>query len=214
MVVQRTRNGYKGATHGKNVEGTSIHTRSSPPLPNPKITDRTNTFSYGPIHKLSTPRGVFQQKAAPQYKYGGTGRGMKIGGPSTASTLGLSECHIDGPLKFAAPGIILKSEGSKKPGPECEALAQTHDTYPNSVKRKKAFARSFAPTSNSSAAGSVQTNSKVLTRSRPTTVTQSFSLDIVQPLNSSFEFAATTSEKGDSSGTSGGVDRGQIETHS
>ena len=57
MVVQRKRNSYKGATHGKNVEGTSVHTRNSPPLPNLKITDRTNTFSYGPTHKLSTPRG-------------------------------------------------------------------------------------------------------------------------------------------------------------
>ena len=213
MVVQRKRNGYKGATHGKNVEGTRVHTRSSPPVPNPKITDRTNTLSNGPSHKLSTPRGVFQQKAAPQFKYGGTGRGMKVGGPSVASTSGLSECHFDGPLKFAAPGISLNSAGSKKTGLECEALAQSHNIYPSSVKRKKAVARSFVPTPNSSAAGSVQTNSNELARCRPTTVIQPLSLDLVQPLNSSFEFAATTAGKGDYSGTSGGVDKGQLETH-
>ena len=45
------------------------------------------------------------------------------------------------------------------------------------------------------------------------TVIQPLSLDLVQPLNSSFEFAATTSGKGDYSGTSGGVDKGQLETH-
>ena len=72
----------------------------------PKIMDRTNTFSYGPTHKLSTPRGDIQQKAAPQFKYGGTGRGLKFGGPSAASTSGRSECHIDGPLNFAAPGLF------------------------------------------------------------------------------------------------------------
>ena len=42
---------------------------------------------------------------------------------------------------------------------------------------------------------------------------QPLSLDLVQPLNSSFEFAATTAGKGDYSGTSGSVDKGQLETH-
>ena len=61
---------------------------------------------------------------------------------------------------------------------------------------------------------SVQTNTNVLARIRSTTLTQSLSLDLVHPLNTSFEFSATTLEKGDPSDTSGGIERGQTETHS
>ena len=214
MVVRRKRNGYKGDTPGKNLEGTSVHTQNSPPLPNPKITDRTNTFSYGPTHKLSTPRGDIQQRAASQFKYVRADRGLKFGGLFVASTSSRSECHIDGPLKFAARRIILKSEVSSKPGPECGASAQPHNTYPNLVKSKKAFARSFSSISNSSAAVIAQTNTNLLARLRPTPLSQSLSHEPVQPSNASFEILATTIKKGDPCRTSDGLGRGKSETHS
>ena len=61
---------------------------------------------------------------------------------------------------------------------------------------------------------SVQTNTNLLARLRPTPLSQSLSHEPVQPSNASFEFLATTIEKGDPFGTSNGLERGKSETHS
>lgn len=48
MVVRRKRNGYKGATSGTRLEGTSLLTQNSPLPPSRNFSGRTSTTEYGP----------------------------------------------------------------------------------------------------------------------------------------------------------------------
>lgn len=51
MVVRRKRNGYKGPTSGKSLEGTSVLTQNSPLPPSPNFSGRTSMTEYGPKNR-------------------------------------------------------------------------------------------------------------------------------------------------------------------
>nr|POE62175.1 hypothetical protein CFP56_66658 [Quercus suber] len=173
---------------------------------------RTSTYYYGPTHKQNRPRGDMQLNVENQLKQGGVGRGLKSVGPSNSSNPSCSEFHLDGPSNFAAPSIVLRPDVSSKSGPNSRPVAHSHKPFSSSVKSKKAIARSFSSLSNSSAAPSPQTNTILLSRHRPSSLTQSYSHEAVQPSSETFEFSATNNVKGDHSDSKDGVGRGKSET--
>nr|POE51982.1 hypothetical protein CFP56_76578 [Quercus suber] len=116
--VRRKRNGSKGATPGKKLEGTSVHARNSPLPPGPKISGRTSTSQPGPTHKQSMACEDIHYSSEDQCKKGEAGRGLKFEGPTTSPSSGRSEYLHDGPLKFTAACHTIRPITSSSLGPE------------------------------------------------------------------------------------------------